>query len=291
MSPADKSVQKPDIYKYFEYREYLSDLFEYHKQVNPVFSHRYIVLKAGFKSPNVLKRVIDKEKNLSLDGADCFAGAFKLQEHERAYFLSMIRFNLASSQKEKEKFLIELMQLRQYDIPARISDEFFDIFEKWWHLAVREIVALPDYRHSSKWIARVLEPAIKAEEAERSLALLKKLGLIEKKGGVWQPVDKAIKTDAQVTSIKVAQYHREMIRLAGESITRFPPHEREISGTTLRIAKDDVSKFKSLVREFRQKLLGLAVDSKDADQVYQLNFQFFPIVKTKRPQRLKDNTT
>ncbi len=287
MKSSEQNAHKPDIYKYFDYREYLADLFNYHKQIQPVFSHRYIVYKAGLKSPNVLKQVIDKKKNLSSESAERFAEAFKLEEHERAYFHAMIRFNLASSPKEKEKSLVELMQLRQYDIPARISDGFFDIFEKWWHLAVREIVALPDYKHSSKWIARILEPAIKAEEAERSVALLKKLGLIEKKDGVWKPVDKAIKTDSQVTSVKVAQYHREMIRLGGEAITRFSPEDREISGTTLRISKKDVSKYKKLLREFRQKLLGLAVESEDADQVYQLNFQFVPIVKTKRPQRLK----
>jgi uncharacterized protein (TIGR02147 family) len=287
MKKTGKKQKKPDIYSFFDYREYLSDLFDYNKKINPVFSHRYIILRAGFKSPNMLKRVIDKKKNLTLESAEKFADAFKLDEHEKQYFLAMARFNLAESLKEKEKFLIELMKIRQYDIPARIDDEYFDIFVNWWNLAVREIVALPDYKHSSKWIARILEPEISIEEAEQSLKLLKKLGFIKKKKGNWTPVSKTIKTDAQVRSVKVAQYHREMIRLGGESITRFPSDQREISGTTLRIAQKDVPKFKSLLREFRKQLLGLAEASKKADQIYQLNFQFFPIVKSKRPLRLK----
>ncbi|GAI76436.1 unnamed protein product, partial [marine sediment metagenome] len=52
MKPIKENINKPDIYKYFDYREYLSDLFDYHKKNSPVFSHRYIVFKAGFKSPN-----------------------------------------------------------------------------------------------------------------------------------------------------------------------------------------------------------------------------------------------
>ncbi len=287
METNNSKSEKPDIFKYFDYQKFLSDLFDYNKKRKPVFSHRYIVYKAGFKSPNVLKRVIDKTKNLSIDGAVRFATAFKLEEFEKKYFLAMVRFNTATALKEKEKYLIELMYLRKFDVPARISDEYFEIFEKWWHIAIREIVSLADYKHSSKWISRALEPSISPEEAEQSLALLKKLGLIKKIDNVWMPVDKAIKTDAQVRSIKVAQYHREMIRLGGEAITRFPSEEREISGTTLRIAQQDVDKYKGLLREFRQKLLGLAVESENADQVYQLNFQFFPVVKTQRPQRLQ----
>ena len=65
-------------------------------------------------------------------------------------------------------------------------------------------------------------------------------------------------------------------------MSRFPGKEREISGTTLRVSESDLEKIKVWLREFRMKILGLAAQSAGADQVYQLNFQLFPLVKSKR---------
>jgi hypothetical protein len=48
------------------------------------------------------------------------------------------------------------------------------------------------------------------------------------------------------------------------------------------VAEADLEKIKTWLREFRMKILGLASQSAGADQVYQLNFQFFPLVKSRR---------
>ena len=58
MKKTGKKHKKPDIYSFFDYREYLSELFDYNKEINPVFSHRHIILRAGFKSPKTDAAVI-----------------------------------------------------------------------------------------------------------------------------------------------------------------------------------------------------------------------------------------
>lgn len=78
-----------------------------------------------------------------------------------------------------------------------------------------------------------------------------------------------------------------MIRLGGEAITRFGPDEREISGTTIRIAHRDLPALVRLLQDFRRQVLDFAASSSEADQVFQLNFQLFPLVRTSRPRRLK----
>ena len=145
---------------------------------------------------------------------------------------------------------------------------------------------MPDARNSSKWIARAIQPNITPREAALSIRLLRRLGLIEKHGDGWRPVNATIRSDAAVTSVKAAHFHRQMIQLGAEAITRFPASQREISGTTLRIVKSDVPKLKDLMRNFRGELLAMAEHSEKADAVYQMNFQFFPLVKENRPQRL-----
>jgi uncharacterized protein (TIGR02147 family) len=279
---------KPDIYTFFNYREYLSALFIYHKAISPVFSHRYIVGKAGFKSPNSLKNVIDGQRHLSIDGAERFAEAFKIEKKERIYFIAMVKFSSAQSSGEKERCLAELLRLRRSSLAANLKDEQMEMLSNWWHVAIREITALPDFKNSPLWISRVLMPSISHHDAASSLKLLKKLGLIRKTGQGWELVEKTMQSDPEVSSMYAAKFHREMIKLGIEAISRFSRELREISGTTLRLSRHDVPRVKTLIQNFRHQLLDFAATSQDADQVYQLNFQFFPLVKPDRPIRLKN---
>jgi len=282
---------KPNIYSFFNYREYLLALFNYHKAMSPVFSHRFIVSKAGFKSPNSLKNVIDGERNLSLEGAERFAEAFKLEKKERIFFIAMVKFNTAQSQVEKERYLAELIKLRKISLPASLKDDQMEILNKWWHVAIREITALPDFKNSSIWVSRILTPPIDPKDAAASLNLLKRLGLIRKTENGWKPVEKTMQSASEVHHVYAARFHREMIGLGMEAISRFAPKLREISGTTLRLSGNDIPRVKILLQNFQRQLLDFAASSQDADQIYQLNFQFFPLVKPNRPNVIKKRKT
>ena len=286
MEPQREKTSEPDIFAYYDYREYLKDLVAFKRQKSSVFSHRYIVQKAGFKSPTALKHVIDGKRNLSLESANKFATALKIEGIPRHYFLTLVLFNQSTSPAEQEKYLNELIELKKAENPSRITEEQFDILSQWYHLAIREIVNLPDFKNSAKWISRILNPQITSFEASQSLQMLKKMGMVEKVEGQFRSTERTIATNAQVHSVKVMEFHRQMIERGIEAITRFESEQREISGTTLRISRDDVRNVKMLLREFRKKMLTLAANSTHADQVYQLNFQFFPLVSPVRTGRI-----
>ena len=287
-SDQNKSTS-PDIFNYYDYRRFLNDLVTHERQRSPVFSHRYIVQKAGFKSPTALKHVIDGKRNLSLEAANRFATALKIEGIPRHYFLTLVLFNQSESLAEQEKYLNELLELKRAENPSRLNEDRFEVLSQWYHLPIREIVDLPDYKNSAKWIARVLCPQITPFEASQSLLLLKRLGLVTKVDGKLQPAERTIATEPQVHSVKAIEFHRQMIQRGAEAIVRFKSDEREISGTTLRISRQDAANVKMLLREFRKKMLALAVNSSDADQIYQLNFQFFPLIITDRGARLSDD--
>jgi uncharacterized protein (TIGR02147 family) len=286
MSEQELSKKPPNIFEYYDYRVYLRDRVAFERERTPVFSNRYIVQKAGFKSPTALKHVIDGKRNLSLESANKFAGALKIEGIQRHYFLTLVLFSQASTLEEREKYLNELTELKRSETPSRIEEAQYEILSKWYHLVIREIVDLPDFKNSSKWISRVLVPQISSREAADSIQLLKLLGLIEKNDGKFHPVEKTLTTDERVRSVKALEYHRQMIQNASESMVRFRSEEREISGTTLRMNSEDVQNVKKLLKEFRKKLMNIAANSIDSDQIYQLNFQFFPLVLTDRKARL-----
>ncbi len=284
----EKVLESPDIFTYYDYRQYLRDLVAYERQRCPVFSNRYIVQKAGFKSPTALKHVIDGKRNLSLESANRFATALKIEGIKRHYFLTLVLFSQTSSLEEREKYLNELSELRRTDNPSRLDEEKYDVFSKWYHLAIRELVELPDYKNSSKWIGRVLNPQISSSDAADSMHLLKRIGLVEKKDGKYCSIDKTLCTDERVKSVKVVEFHRQMIQLGAESMTRFSGDEREVSGTTLRLNRSEIPHIVKMIRDLRKRVLSIAANSNDADQIYQLNFQLFPLVSTDRKSRTSE---
>ncbi len=279
-------VHKPEIENYYDYREYLKDLFEWNKSNMDIFSHRYIVQKAGYKSPTVLKDVIDLKKNLTPVSAERFADAFKLSPEEKTYFLLLRKFNTALTAGEKDTCFNELTQLRKKSSHRTILPDEYEILDDWWTLTLREALSLPDYKHSKKWLARILQPEVTEESVARSLEILEKAGMIQKEEGHWKSRDAVIKTERDVQSIKVTRYHNQMITLAQKALWQVPSHEREISGTTIRIPLEKVDDIKNRLYELRQSILQMAQESENADQIFQLNFQLFPLIKTERPQRL-----
>ena len=106
------------------------------------------------------------------------------------------------------------------------------------------------------------------------------LGLIKKdKHGFWEQSDPILSTGPEVKSLAVADFHREMIKLASEAIERHPPKERDITALTLRVGKESIAEIKKRTAHFRKELLEFALDEDAPDQVIQINIQTFPLTK------------
>jgi uncharacterized protein (TIGR02147 family) len=66
-------------------------------------------------------------------------------------------------------------------------------------------------------------------------------------------------------------------RLAEAAHDRTRREERDISALTLGIGEEEFEAIKARIQAFRKEIMEMAVASKEADRVYQLNFQFFPV--------------
>jgi len=112
--------------------------------------------------------------------------------------------------------------------------------------------------------------------------MLLELGLIRQDTeGNWTQVDKVITTGAEVRSQVVANYHKEMLSLAVESIDRHPSEERDITALTISVKKEKLIDIKDRIAGLRRELLEMAVEDEDSDCVYQINMQVFPLASTK----------
>lgn len=270
-----------DLFNYLDYRHFLNDFYREQKgKKGSRFSFRTFSRSAGLTSPNFLKLVMDGKRNLGTDGIGCFAKALHLNKEQSAYFENLVHFNQSHTDEERNEWYRRLSASKKYREMKEIEKDYFVYFSHWYYVAVRELVLLPDFKEDPDWIARRLFPPITTREAAAALELLQKLGLLkrDKKGRLAQS-DRTITTAREVQSLAVANFHRQMIQRAMESIERVDRNKRDVSALTVALSKEKFQEAKRRIQEFRRELNVLLSEEGPVDSVYQINFQIFNLTE------------
>ena len=270
-----------DVFGYLDYRAFLRDVYNARKQKGRGFSYRSFSRKAGLKSPNYLKLVVDAERNLSAEMAERFAEAFGLGDDEARYFVDLVAFNQAATLAERNRHYAKLTGYQRYRAAQRLDLAHAAYYSAWYMPAIRELAARSDFRDDPAWIAEQLVPAISKLEAERSLQILIELGmLVRDAGGRLRQADVLLSTGPETHGLHIRTYHRSMMERAMESIDVVPASERDISSLTICLGANGLRSFKERVQRFRRELLELSALEDDPEQVVQMNFQLFPLSKS-----------
>jgi uncharacterized protein (TIGR02147 family) len=266
------------IFEYMDYREFLNHTFEEKKQKHDFYSYRLFSQKAGFKSPNFLKLVINGDRNLTKESVFKVAKAFSLNKKEADYFENLVFLNQSKTLEEKNRYLTKLMKHRERNNPRTLEISEFSYYSNWYNPIIHELITAKDFADDYKKLGSMVVPPINAVEAEKSAALLQELNLIKKNSnGVFIKTSTTLTTGPQVRSVAVANYHKAMIQLASESIERFPSEQRDITSVTLSVSDATCQIIKEKLRTLRKELLDIAESEKSPAKVIQLNLQMFPL--------------
>lgn len=267
-----------DVYDYLDYRAYLRDFYDNRKQHGRGFSYRAFSRRAGLKSPNYLKLVIDGDRNLSASMAERFASACGLDDEATRYFINLVGFNQASSAAERNEHYERLTASTRYRKTHKLELAHAAYHSTWYIPAIRELAARDDFDADPAWIAGTLVPSISKTEARRAVATLVELGmLVEDEDGRLRQSESAVSTEPETRSLHIANYHRTMMQRAAESIDLFGSEERDISSVTLCMGNDGIRRLKKRIQRFRRELLELEAIEDDRRRVIQINFQLFPL--------------
>lgn len=276
--------KKLNIYGYVDYRVFLKDYYNLQKKQTRYFSYRYFSNKAGFSSHNVLKQVINGDRNIAVKSIPKFCSALNITSRECDYFRLMVLFNQSKSEDEKNELFREMFRYKQTSKAKKLSEMQYKMYSEWFHSVIRELVSFKDFKEDYSAIAKSFTPLITPGQVKKSLQLLKDTGIIKKnKSGKWVQCDPIIKTAPEIESLSIRNHNRKMIQLAEDAIVNVKPESREISGMTLGISKKAFKEIKKKIQNFKDDILSdVLADSSESEEVYQLNFQLFPLVKNGR---------
>jgi uncharacterized protein (TIGR02147 family) len=271
-----------DVYAHFDYRALLRAYYEDRKLHGRGFSYRAFARRAGFKSPNHLKRVIDGERNLTPEMAERCVRACGFTGEEASYFRELVAFNEAKTESERSARYRTLSAFRGYRKAHKLQAAEADYCASWYIPAIRELAARPDFDEDPAWIAAQLIPAIKPKEARTALETLLALGLLVREGDRLRPGEQIVTTGPETRGMHIVSYHRAMMARASEAMDVLPKAQRDISSLTLALGRGGLELLKHRIQEFRRELLGLEQTGESVDQVVQVNLQLFPLSRSRR---------
>lgn len=274
----------PDLFEYLDYRGYLRDYFASRKAALDSWSYQTFADQLGFKAKDFLFRVIQGKKNLSQASIFQMAQGLGLNDIQTQYFDTLVKCNQTRDISQRNLYFNLLNTIKtqgRTTHPAqRLRQDQFQFYSKWYHSAIRSLIEMAGFKGDFKRLAASLTPRVSAREAEASVALLEKLGLIERDGeGYYRATHKTITTGKDVSGIVIPAYHKTTIELSAKALENVPAGERDMSNLTLGISERTFKDLTEKLRRFRREILEQAEKDDAADRVYHLNLHLYPLSK------------
>ena len=265
-----------DIFDYMEYRNYLKDHYDCNKRSHTFFSFRYIALKTGLDASFYVK-VLNKQKHIADTAVPALVDFLKFNKREGEYFAALVHFNKAKNSDQERFYFEKLLSLRTP--PAKVLEkECYDYFSSWRNIALREELNIVSFKNDCADIAGKLLPPATPSQVRQSIKLLEKLGMVRKDDhGAFKPTDEFITTDGVVKAMAVKSFQKEVCKLGMEAIDRVPKQDRDISTLTISTSRACLEAIRERLTEFRREIMDLVGKEEKAEEVYQINFQIFPL--------------
>lgn len=283
-----RHAEGPDVFDYLDYRAFLTDVYRTKKDEGRGFSYRSFSKRAGLRSPNHLKRIIDGQRPLTAEMSVRYADALGLDEERRRYFVDLVAFCEAKTASERATTYERLTGHKGYIKAHKLDLAHAAYHGEWYIPAIREMARRPDFEARGEWIAPRMLPPISVAQASRALSILFELGLLEPTaGGGAKQTNEVLTTGAQTAWVHIVTYHRAMLNRASAAIDLVPASERDLSALTFCVGEDGLRRIKERIQRFRRELVALATQEEEGERVIQVGFQVFPLTTSRRSEELK----
>ena len=266
---------------YKDYRVFLRDYYEIRKTQDHKFSYRMFALKADINSSGLYSNLVSGAKNLTVNTATKFSKALELSEREFEYFLLMLSWT--HSQDSEHKVSIEEEMSRFWPKSARRYREAQkDFFSSGLHSTILQSLHVFELKENYQEMAEFLIPSVAIGEVKESIELLTELEMVKRdENGVLRSTHPTGIGGKEVGVQVIRDFQKSFMAKGQEALNLFSPDERHVVSNTLSASSASISKIKEKIHKLQKEIQEIVQSEDGADQVYQLNFQFFPLSQKK----------
>jgi uncharacterized protein (TIGR02147 family) len=267
----------PILYRYEDYRLYLQDFFAYKKATVPGFTHRGFAKLSGFSSSSFCLHVMQGHKNLSEDSIQKLLEAMNLEGSAARYFEALVHYNQAKTFHDREFFFSDLNKIRRKTLFYRVNKHQFILYSEWYFSVIRELAVYSSWNGDYQLLGSMVVPPLSAEKARKAVDALVQSGLLlyNENGTLCQNSPVVSADDAP--AVIVNKLKKDFMLKALEAEEKFRKPAKYSSSATISMSMQTFNKAKGMIDELRQQLLTMALNDNEVDQVFQVNFQMFPL--------------
>ena len=268
------------IFDFSDYHQFFKAFYQHSKATKRFFSYRYLAQRSGVAA-SLLIAVMRGERRITPAVSKKYAEGMELTARETEYLLAMVDFERARTHTRKNDAFSRMVRLRGQSKIRYLDADQYEYFSHWYHSAIREMISLPFFREDPGWIGATLHPPVRSNVVTRSLKLLQRLNLtVRDENGTLRVTDKAVSSEYEMRTLALRNFSLEMIDRARESLETVPVEKREVSGLTMGVSDECIERIRQRIRIFKEEIVSMVVDDTNTSKnVYQLNFQFFPLIK------------
>ena len=253
----------------------MQDYYDERKRLG-AFSWREFCKSAGFSSPNFLKLVCLGESRLGKPKIENVANAMGLVGFEKDYFRAMVTFCNAKKDSVKKVALLEMQKIALEHRVRVVDGDAFQYYESWKYPVLRELIPMMPGANPRD-IAEECKEHVSAEEVRDILSFLVKAGFLKKDGDkVYSQTEQNVIGSKEALPLAIRTMHKEMANMAARAVERYAPSERYFTGLTLGVNEEASRRIVDEIDACCKKVLSIANEYKDSNQVCRVNFQFFP---------------
>lgn len=276
---------RPNIFGYHDYRSFLQDWVVYLKGVQKGFSLRKLSQSSGV-SVTYLSLVLSSQRVLSVRHASSVAKNLTLSTSEQSYFKQLVKLSESTSQVDRVAAYKQIKRFNHYAESNGKEIETFQYMSKWYYVAIRELVARPDFSADPTWIQEQLVHSVPVSEIDKAMQFLLTYGYLEKdaKGKIRQTA-RDVSCLSGVYNLSLNQFHKQVIELGLEAMDRVHRDRRNFSGFTFLLNEkyySDVEKIFANARTQLQELEKRGLSEGGEKSVYHTEMMAFPMTGRKK---------
>lgn len=274
---AGMSEERPIIFNYMDFKEYLKAYFEFCKFADPGFSMRTFLGKISHSmaSSGILSAVIAGKRSLSSDFRIKLTKTMNLKEKESRYFQLLVQFNQSKSMDERNQLFRELARFRESKA-KRVSQGQYGFYSKWYYLVVWCYFGMVRDQRNPNEIARRIWPSLTPGQVEESVRMLLQLGLLRRTANGYEPTESHVTTDREVQDLVANHHHKEFINMSARMLDEVPPEHRQYNTLVFSVSKRAFEAVKERIDAFQEELREILSHDKHEELIYALNMQLYP---------------
>jgi uncharacterized protein (TIGR02147 family) len=267
--------KKPDIFKYFDFRLYLSDLLTFFRQRDPGFTFQKLVDQYNLNSRSHYIDIINGRK-LTRKFLPTYFQICELNDKEADYFKALVHYNQSKPSDDKRQHFQAIYTMASDLEIVKLESEVYDYFEHWYIPAMLSLVDINKSERDHRVLAKKLNPPITAIQARQAIDKLVNLNMISwnESRQEWLLHNKFFQcsSDAHATALK--EYHKQMQKL-GMSAYENDFNGQTFSTQTLSISNHLRNRIDEMILNTRKMILEEVKNDTTPEVVLQINFQTF----------------